>query len=404
MLHARSIAVPAVLAAGTWFLAATATAQAPPASRGLSGTRSVAGVVQRGTATGPRPIANIRVVLHRVAPDAAGPLDSLLTDSRGRYAFRYRPFGSGDAVYFVSASYQSITYFTSPLRAADVRGDDALITVFDTTSGVVPIHVVGHHVVIAQPTANGRREVVEVFELGNDSSVTLVSRGAGQPSWSAPLPGGAENPRVNPTGEIAPNNATFADGRAQFVAPLSPGVHQLSYAYDLGPGALPLSIAVEQASEVVEILLEERDAVVNGPRLAEVAPVTTAGRTFRRFLGQQVPAGSVVRVDVPFALGAVRQRWVLALAVICGAVMLGAFALALRQRQGRVRGAAPVGFDAASAAMRPSEALFREIAALDARVERLSGATDEERARFAAERQQLKERLAAALAAERSVG
>src|SRR5919107_51487 len=44
------------------------------------------------------------VVLHRVGPDRAGPLDSIQSDARGRYSFSYERTGSEDAVYFVSAS------------------------------------------------------------------------------------------------------------------------------------------------------------------------------------------------------------------------------------------------------------------------------------------------------------
>ncbi|MFL5571889.1 MAG: hypothetical protein ACJ78R_00085, partial [Gemmatimonadaceae bacterium] len=55
------------------------------------------------------------VVLHRVGPDRAGPLDSTLSDARGRYSFNYVRSGSDDAIYFVSASYDGIAYFTPPL-------------------------------------------------------------------------------------------------------------------------------------------------------------------------------------------------------------------------------------------------------------------------------------------------
>ena len=61
-------------------IAVRATAQADP-----SETRRVDGLVMRAEAKGPRPIANVRVVLHRVGADRAGPLDSALT---GRTATR----------------------------------------------------------------------------------------------------------------------------------------------------------------------------------------------------------------------------------------------------------------------------------------------------------------------------
>ena len=390
--------------AGGVSLGGDAAAQ-PGASRRTAveeaSSRSVAGVVMRGTSTGPRAVGDVRVVLHRVGPDVAGPLDSLLTDPRGRYAFRYRISGSPEAVYFVSATYRGITYFTAPLRTGAVTGDDALITVFDTTSGPLPLHVVGHHVVVSQPNANGRREVVEVFEVGNDSSVTLVSGGSGRPTWSARLAPGAENPRVNPTGEVGPSTTRFADGRAQFMSPMSPGVHQLSYAYELPSRALPLSVTVERPSEVLEVLVEEQGARVSGARMEEVAPVTTSGRTFRRFMGQAVPAGTVVRIDVPFAFGAARQRWLWIVAATCALAMLAALAVALGRSRHRARAMARVTNERPAVPLRPSERLLSEIAALDARFERNGRATNDERAGYESERAALKARLAAALADER---
>ena len=53
------------------------------------------------------PVSGVRVVLHRVGPDRAGPLDSLQSDSRGRYSFKYQRTGSEDAIYF-GASYGAL--------------------------------------------------------------------------------------------------------------------------------------------------------------------------------------------------------------------------------------------------------------------------------------------------------
>ena len=44
---------------------------------------------------------------------------------------------------------------------------------FDTTSGPVPLMVQGHHLVVSAPKPDGGREIVEVYELSNDSTVTL---------------------------------------------------------------------------------------------------------------------------------------------------------------------------------------------------------------------------------------
>ena len=71
-----------------------------------------------GEAKGPRPIAGVRVVLHRVGADNAGPLDSMLTDARGRYHFQYAKSGSPDAIYFVSATATLVYYVVTSWGAA----------------------------------------------------------------------------------------------------------------------------------------------------------------------------------------------------------------------------------------------------------------------------------------------
>lgn len=377
--------------------AAAAHAQTPAPDTAVE-ARRVDGIVLHGETKGPRPISGVRVVLHRVGSDRAGPLDSAVTDTRGRYRFRFSTSGSPDAIYFVSASYDGIAYFSVPLREPVTGGDDAQITVFDTTSGPVPIHVVGHHVILGSPDGKGNREAVEVFELQNDSSVTRVSGGRAAPVWTTTLPRSATNAKINPTGDISPNAVSFDGGRVRLFAPISPGARQLSYAYQLPRDALPLSLALDAPTGVLEVLTEEPRATVTGGNLTEVAPTATAGRTFRRFLGQNVPAQSVVRIDVPFAIGESRVRWFAAVALVCGLAMLGSITVALRRRR-VVIVPAP-----ASPYRRETESLLQAIATLDAAFERNANPTADDRARYDADRGRLKARLAAALAAEGGTG
>ena len=378
-------------------MTAAAHAQRPPADA-PGETRRVDGVVMHGEAKGPKPIAGVRVVLHRVGSDNAGPLDSAVTDARGQYRFRFSTTGSADAIYFVSASYDGIAYFSVPLRVPVTRGDDAQITVFDTTSGPVPIHVVGHHVIVGSPDERGDRQAVEVFELGNDSSVTRVSGGRERPVWTTLLPPAAANAKINPTGDISPNAVSFTDGRVRLFAPISPGARQLSYAYQLPRDALPLSITLGEPTGVLEVLTEEPRATVTGASLTEVAPTSTAGRTFRRFLAQNVAAQSVVRIDVPFAIGESRVRWFVSVAVVCGLAMLGSIAVAMRRRRVVPAATSP------SPHRRETDDLLQAIATLDAALEQRADVTADDRARYDADRAALKARLAAALAEERGSG
>ncbi len=107
-------------------------------------------------------------------------------------------------------------------------------------------------------------------------------------------------------------------GDFEVFAPIAPGLKQISFTYTLPSSAFPLVRPAAAPVSVMEVLLEESTAHAEAPRLREVDPVAIEGRTFRRFIAQDLPAGSGARVTVPviacdrrtvyFALGADGDR------------------------------------------------------------------------------------------------
>lgn len=281
------------------------------------------------------PLTGVWVVLHRVGPDSAGPLDSVRSDSRGRYAFNYVRRGSQDAIYFASASHDGIAYFTPPLAEGRVRGDDGEITVFDTTSGHVPMSLRGHHVVVSAVDANARRSVVEVYDLSNDSSVTRVAVGdkPQDATWQAQLTQDATDFRVI-QGDISAAAVSFTNGTVNVFAPIAPGFKQLSFSYSLPAKAFPLKLPLGKATGVYEILIEEKGGSVTGPHLKEVDPVTVDERNFRRFLATDMPENSVALIDLPAPPGgrSIDPRFLVAITLVLGGSMIVALARALRRR------------------------------------------------------------------------
>jgi hypothetical protein len=336
------------------------------------------------------------VVLHRVGTDRSGPLDSTRTGRDGNFVIRYAPTGSGDAIYFVSATHDGIAYFSPPLDTA-AAVDDAELAVFDTTSAPVPIHVRGRHVVVASTQDDGTREIVEVYELANDSSVTRVAAGE-SPVWSATLPEDASDIRVG-QGDLSGDAIRTDSGRVRVYAPLAPGIKQLSYAYRLDTRSFPLSLPVEGRAAVLEVLLEEPNATAVAPGLQRVDPVTVESRTFNRFLAQDVARGGVLRIDVPRAPFVARRAWIVAMVAAIAAAMtlllLRAGASGAARRGERVTRVS--GYDE-----RPTQRLAREIAELDARVENATQLSEDDRAAYARRRAVLKGELASALDAERN--
>lgn len=329
------------------------------------------------------------VTLHRVGPDSAGPLDSVRTDAAGRFAIRYQRFGSDDALYFAAAVYHGIAYFTAPLHAGRVAGDDAEITVFDTTSRPIPLTIQGHHIVVSAAQPDGRRNVVEVYELSNDTTATLVGRDSLTAVWSAAVPAGALDFAAG-QGDIAADALALRDDRVVLTAPFGPGVKQLSFSYALKERAFPLHVTLERQTGVLEVLLEEAGAQARGTSLRAQGTATTQGRTFKRFLAQGAPAGETVNIDVPSAAAGTRSRVLIGLAIAIVIAMLAALMRALR-RAPRTRASGQ------PAAVRAGESLIAEIAALDVRHE--SGDPTLGDADYAAQRAALKAQLAGTLAA-----
>ncbi len=297
--------------------------------------QQVSGRIVRPGGKGMDPVSGAWVVLHRVGPDKAGPLDSARSDSRGRYSFTYARTGSEDAIYFVSASHDGIAYFTLPLAEGRVSGDDGEITVFDTTSGHVPMSLRGHHVVVSAADANARRSIVEVYDLSNDSTVTRVAIGE-TPSgatWQTHVAPGAGDFKVS-QGDISAAAVSFSDGVVSVFAPLAPGIKQLSFSYSLPAKSFPLKLPLETETGIYEILIEEKVGSVTGPKLKEMDPVTVDERNFRRFLASDMPLNSFAIIDLPAPppTHSIDSRYLVALTLVIGGTMVVALAHAIRRR------------------------------------------------------------------------
>ncbi|MDQ3696473.1 MAG: hypothetical protein M3373_00395 [Gemmatimonadota bacterium] len=357
----------------------------------------VRGRVVRPAGGAARGVPGAWVVLHRVGPDGGAPLDSLRTATDGQFDFRYRATASADAIYFVSAEHADIAYFTPPLRGVDVSGEEAEITVFDTTSAPIPLVVRGRHFIVSAPAAAGERTVVEVLELSNDTTVTLISPDDARPTWTASLAEGASDFRAG-QGDVAADALQYRDGQVRVIAPFAPGLKQVNFTYTLPASSFPLSVPVEGGAEVLEVLVEDSTTVVSGARLAEVAPVNVEGRTFRRWMANDVPRNAVVRL-VPHAAVASRMSlYAVGIALAAGVAVLAA--LAFNRRQSR----APVTTIERGAAVGGPDAIARAIADLDHRFEQQPDPSPRARAEYDGHRTELKRRLAAALEAARDRG
>lgn len=377
---------------------------APSAPASASTARTVEGRVRRpmehgGDTTGMGPVPGVWVTLHRVGKDTAGPVDSVRSDAAGRYRLRYSTFGASDAVYFASSTWHGIAYFTAPLRAVDARGDDAEITVFDTTSRAFPLSVKGRHLIVSRPDSTDRRTVVEVFELSNDSLVALVSVDTTvlRPTWSVNIPATALDVRVNGE-EISPNAFVASNGRASIYSPIAPGIKQVAFTYKLPNSSFPLALTSEAGAVVFEVLLEEPQGTVSGQGFTAVDPVSLEGRNFRRFLAQDVKPDTRIVIELPSTGTPGRNLYIAALLAAIGFLMLLVLSRSM-QRAANKRAGAP-----AVPTLRPQESaapladrLAQEISALDATYARQQNPSESVQQAYTARRAELRAALAEAL-------
>ena len=350
----------------------------------------VSGRVVSPTAEVTAGVPGVWVTLHRVGAGGGAPVDSMRTQANGSYRFRYQAAPGDNAVHFVSASYGGIAYFSSPLDAETVTGDAAEIAVFDTTSAPVPIQVRGRHIVVGA-AIDGEREVIEVYELSNDTSLTAIAADSATPTWSGLLPDAARDFVVGES-DVAEAAVEADSGRVRVFAPIAPGLKQIAFSYRVDTDDFPISIAVHRPTPVLEVLIEDPAGSAAGAGLVEVDPVSAEGRTFRRFLAADAPATGVVQLRMPVAARFGRGTYVAIVLLAIGTAMLIVLARSFSRR--RPIGA---GIDRVDLPDDPDR-LAREIAALDAAFERMPDPNDETRAAYQARRADLKQRLAAALA------
>jgi hypothetical protein len=360
--------------------------------------RIVEGRIELGRRAGAVPVPGAWVVVHRIASDASGkveggPLDSARTGPSGAYRIAYRYSGSTRATYIAITTYAGISYITSPLTQPRVSGDDGSIIVFDTTSPPFPVRVAGRHLIVTGPDSADRRRVVEVYELLNDSTLTVISSEA-KPAWRAALPPGVEDLRLNPVGDITPGTAKQNGDWLAVFAPISPGLRQLSFTYTLPADDFPLSIPMTDSVGVFEVLVEEPGAAVSGAGLTEVAPVNQEGVNLRRFLARDAGPSAVVSFTMPGVPSRFEKRGVSIVVGTLALAMFPALGFALWRRR-RAPAVAAIRID-------PVDGLLHELAAMDAAFERIQSPSPDERAAFDARRLALKSRLTAALAARDS--
>ena len=303
----------------------------PRAPRGASTAASSAGTrdgaAARRESVGRAPPRRTAIAPGRSTPCARRP--------NGTFSFRYQTSGDSSAVYFVSTSYGGVAYFTSPLRAA---GRDAAttrsLTVFDTTSRPVAIkrrRPTPHRRTRRRQRAGVRSARCTISRTTAPSRA--IARDSVTPVWS--------------THDSAPRRRAFSSTPAASLPParfLRRGIDgrtlraAQSRAFARSRSRTSCRRAhfrspfrVERPTGVLEVLVQEPTARVQGPSLREMPPVNAEGRVFRRFLAQDVAGSAVLTIDVPEAVTTQRNKVYFAVGAVVLISMIATLIFAVRR-------------------------------------------------------------------------
>jgi len=326
------------------------------------------------------PVSGVRVVLHQVGRARQGPLDSAHTDRSGRFRFAFR--SDTATLFLLSARHASIEYFSPPVHTNPERPDTAIrIVVYDTSSNV-PVSVEARHLVVARPGEDGSRSVLDLIVLRNDGQHTRVAPDSMRPSWSGPLPQGTMGLEIGES-DVSPDAVTRRDDLVIVDAPLAPGEKQVTITYLVPAGHEVIELPFTESVPMLNVLVEEKEAMVSGGTLALADSQVLQGRSFRRWTGV-VPVGSSLRVLLP-ARGRAPE-WLLAALVTTMALVLGGAGWHFVRRQPQLPQAS-------------SDDLLETVAALDARYLGREGETPaDEWSSYQSERARLKNLFEASLA------
>ena len=325
------------------------------------------------------PVGGARVVLHRVAQSAQGPVDSVVTGADGRFRFAFTRDTA--TLHLLSARHHGIEYFSTPLDNSRSGGTETVTLVVHDTSSSAPVGITARHVVIPRAGEDGTREVLDLVLLANAGTETRVAPDSLGASWTGPLPPRSEGLELGES-DVSPDAVIRRGDSAIVSAPIAPGEKQLAFQYHLPAGRQEIEIPVGPEPVGLNLLLEESGATVSAPGLALADSQVIEGRAFQRWSGD-LPANATVRVTLPGAGSDATPILAAMVAVLALALLAAAWRMWPRAR------------------VVSTDRLVGEIALLDARYQdREPETTPEEWARYLGRRGKRKAELEAALARE----
>lgn len=331
---------------------------------------------------GGEPLADETVVLHRVAREQAGSVDSTRSEPDGEFRFELPsvPRDADGPVYFASVRYRGVLYFGSAINRAAQLDSIYRIQVYDTTAAPpegAAFPVAARNVLLEE--VEGRWRAIDLLQIRNDGERTVVGRDDGI-VWSYPLPPEADSFEVGQS-DLAPDAVTFEGESIRISAPIPPGQRTYLIRYTLPEPTF--SIPLPGTTDRFELLIRQPAPQVSVVGAARAEPVEIEpGSNYSRFSASEL-RNHVIEITEGGGDGGVPLAW---LAVGLALVLAVAGIVAVR-REPDLEPAEPTGD-------RPSrEEILIRIAELDEAQERLDDPSPARRRRYRKERSRLKSRL-----------
>lgn len=206
-------------------------------------------------------VPGARVVLHRVTVQSPGPVDSAVSDARG--AFRFTVVPDTGAVYLVSARWDGIQYFGTPLGLRPGGPSGVVTLVVADTSSLAPVRLAARHLIVSPVNADGVRDVVDLMVLENPGSITRVGSDSLHPTWRMLLPHFAVNIHGGNSSFSLQSLVLAGDAIALFAA-IPPGSHDVEIDYQIPPNSRRFEVPVDEDVPASNIISEDRGMVVHG--------------------------------------------------------------------------------------------------------------------------------------------
>jgi hypothetical protein len=228
-------------------------------------------------------VPRARVALHMVRTDRSGPVDSVVADARGRFAFVVTP--DSGAIYLVSARYAGIDYFAAPLSLAATGADTGLAVLVSDTSSAAPIRLAARHLIISPVDGDGLRSIVDLIVVDNPGPLTRVSADSATPTWSLRLSPFAVNIHGG-NSDFSLSSMTVDRGTIALFAAVPPGQRDIEIDYQIPPGSRRFELPVDQDAPVSNIVTEDRTLRVT-PGFSR-SDTVIGGKSYARWRGRMV--------------------------------------------------------------------------------------------------------------------